>query len=168
MHPRRCCARGQKHPDVYALHIAGASFTRARINRAGLGLLGLASPSPHSSLTKCGCCARIRRFKASRSSRLIEATSRGSADGGFVLGLLQLPAVHQLDVRHRCPRRFPRVLVVEPATQRSEDLRPIIVERSCCAFSYGPRKKTRPAGERASRGMGRWVAPYFSGPPRFP
>jgi hypothetical protein len=55
----------------------------------------------------------------------------------LVLGLLQLPAVHQLDVGHRRPRRPPSVLVGEPATQRSEDLRPVIVERRCRALTDG-------------------------------
>jgi LytB protein len=53
----------------------------------------------------------------------------------LILRLLQLPAVHQLDVGHGRPRRLPRVLVVEAAAQRSEDLRPVIVERACCAFA---------------------------------
>jgi hypothetical protein len=52
----------------------------------------------------------------------------------LVHGLLQLSAVDQLEVGHRRPRRFPRILVVEAATQRGQNLRPIIVERGRCAL----------------------------------
>lgn len=54
---------------------------------------------------------------------------RGDVQGigrRLVRRLLELPAVHELDVGHGRPRRFPGVLVVEPAAQRSEDLRPVV------------------------------------------
>jgi hypothetical protein len=49
--------------------------------------------------------------------------------GLFVRRLLKLPAVNELHIGDRRSSRLPRVLVGEPATQGSEDLRPVIVER---------------------------------------
>jgi hypothetical protein len=43
------------------------------------------------------------------------------------------PCFDELHVGDRRSSRFPSVLVGEAATQRSEDLRPIVVERACCA-----------------------------------
>jgi hypothetical protein len=50
----------------------------------------------------------------------------------FVLWLLQLPAVDQLHVGNGYGGGFAGILVLEPAAQRREDLRPVIVERACC------------------------------------
>jgi hypothetical protein len=47
----------------------------------------------------------------------------------LVRGLLQLPAVHELDVGHGRPRRFPRILILEAAPKSGQHVRKIIVQR---------------------------------------
>jgi hypothetical protein len=56
----------------------------------------------------------------------------------LVRRLVQRAPIDQLDVGHRRSRRPPGVLVVEPAAQRTEDLRPVAVERASCAFAPWP------------------------------
>jgi hypothetical protein len=47
--------------------------------------------------------------------------------------LLQLAPVDQLHVGNGYSSGFAGILVVEPAAQRSEHLRPVVSERACCA-----------------------------------
>ena len=64
--------------------------------------------------------------------------------GLFVLRLLA--AVDELHVGDRRSSRLPGVLVGEAAPQSGQNLRPIIVERAGCAFSYeGPAGPQGPA-----------------------
>ena len=55
----------------------------------------------------------------------------------LVLGLLQLPAIDKLDVGDGYRSGLAGVLVGEPAAQRGQNSRKIIVERGRCAFSDG-------------------------------
>jgi hypothetical protein len=72
-----------------------------------------------------------------REDATLERVALPTAHGAYVeriIGLcvrrlLQLAPIDQLDVGHCRPRRFPGVLVLEPAAQRGQNLRPIIVER---------------------------------------
>jgi hypothetical protein len=48
--------------------------------------------------------------------------------GRLVGGLLQLPSVDELHVRHGRPRRFSSIFVLEAAPERRQNLRPIVVQ----------------------------------------
>jgi hypothetical protein len=75
----------------------------------------------------------------------------------LVHGLLQLASIDQPDVGDGRPRRLPRILVVEPPFERAQNLRPVIVERACGAFSDDQSRRDRDSHVRGGTLSG--VAP---------
>jgi hypothetical protein len=88
-----------------------------------------------SSSTRCGCWATLQLVSLlARHGRDVGWVAAG---GLFVLLLLQLPTVDELNVTDRRSSSFGRLAGADTGAKRSQNVRPVVFKRECGAFSDG-------------------------------